>query len=162
VRIVSLLPSATEIVCALGLEKSLVGRSHECDYPSFVRALPPCTSSKINSSLSSLQIHEQTQTLLEESKSLYEIDVPLLQNLNPNVIVTQAQCEVCAVSPAEVKKALDRWTGKKPLVVMLEAMNLEGLWKDLLSVGQARIALLRKRRSLRKLGLSKSHIYESA
>src|SRR5262249_8292094 len=110
-RIVSLLASATEILCALGFELDLVGRPHEGDYPNSVLQLPICTEPKINPERSSKEIDEQVKSLLADATSVYRVHGDLLQTLRPDVIVTQTQCEVCAVSEKDVCQALDNWVG---------------------------------------------------
>src|SRR5438132_14127572 len=97
-RIVSLIASATEIVCSLGFEKSLVGRSHECDFPRSVKRLPACTEPKFKVDGSSLEIDRGVRQVLQESLSVYRVHAEVLKDLKPDVIVTQSQCEVCAVS----------------------------------------------------------------
>ena len=90
-RIASLLPSCTEIVCALGFEDCLAGRSHECDFPESVRQLPACTASKISATASSAEIDRQVKSLLHSALSLYDIDTAKLRELQPDIILTQAQ-----------------------------------------------------------------------
>lgn len=97
-RIVSLLPSSTEIVAALGMGEQLVGRSHECDYPAGVTALPSLTSPKFDPDGRSYDIDQRVRAVLQEATSVYKIDADKLKELAPDVIVTQMQCEVCAVS----------------------------------------------------------------
>src|SRR3954465_13347923 len=97
-RIVSLLPSATEIVCALGLEESLVGVTHECDYPPFVKALPKVTRTLIPHDASSREIDALVRERLADQRALYSLDMPVLAVLRPDLLVTQALCEVCAVA----------------------------------------------------------------
>lgn len=104
-RIVSLLPSATEIVCRLGLRDQLVAVSHECDWPAGVETLPRITSSKVSFSLDSAAIDADVRRLLEHALAVYDIDVPALERLAPDFIVTQDLCDVCAVSLADVEKA---------------------------------------------------------
>jgi iron complex transport system substrate-binding protein len=102
-RIVSLISAGTEMVAALGLEQCLVGVSHECDWPPDVRALPQLTSAKLDSTASSAAIDEQVKALLAAGDSLYDIDIALLTALQPTHIITQAQCEVCAISERDLR-----------------------------------------------------------
>src|SRR5436309_1972417 len=108
-RVVSLIASATEIVCALGFEEQLVGRSHECDFPDAVRRLPVCTAPKFDVDGGSRAIDDRVKATLHEGTSVYRVDAELLARLRPDVIVTQAQCEVCAVSVKDVERAVCGW-----------------------------------------------------
>ena len=101
-RIVSLLPSSTEIVCRLGFQEALVGRSHECDYPAGVEQLPVLTAPRFNPNGSSREIDERVKATLQDAVSVYQLYMECLQTLKPDVIVTQSQCDVCAVSFDEV------------------------------------------------------------
>jgi iron complex transport system substrate-binding protein len=102
-RIVSLLPSATEIVADLGLVGSLVGRSHECEWPEGVRSVPVVSASRIDSAaLSGRQIDEAVRAAVEQGEALYAVDGNLLASLRPDVILTQDLCKVCAVSGADI------------------------------------------------------------
>src|SRR6516225_5095376 len=103
-RIVSLIASATEIVCALGFEDQLAGRSHECDFPPSIQHLPVCTAPKFNIEGTSYEIDQRVKALVQEGLSVYRVDGERLRELEPEVIVTQAQCEVCAVSLREVER----------------------------------------------------------
>jgi iron complex transport system substrate-binding protein len=136
-RIVSLLPSATEIVCTLGLEDQLVGRSHECDYPRSVEHLPILTAPRFEPSGSSREIDLQVRAIVSEALSVYRVDADRLRELAPDFIVTQSQCEVCAVSESDVEGAVADWTGKHPRVISLNASNLEEVWNDIERVGEA-------------------------
>ena len=136
-RIVSLIPSATEIVAALGLADALVGRSHECDYPLSVESVPVCTAANLDPQGSSRQIHDRVTDLLQSALSLYRIDLAQLQQLQPTHIITQAQCEVCAVSLADVEQAVAEFTACSPQVISLQPRVLADLWQDLYRVGQA-------------------------
>jgi iron complex transport system substrate-binding protein len=136
-RIISLLPSATEIVCALDAGDQLVGRSHECDFPPEVRQLPVCTSAKLNANADSAAIEREVKNLLAATSAIYEIDTAMLERLKPDVILTQAQCEVCAVSLNEVEAALSKWTGKRPQVVSLSPQRLADIWQDFRTVAEA-------------------------
>ena len=123
-RIVSLLPSATELICGLGLRDQLVGVSHECDYPDSVVGLPTLTSSRIPPGLSSGEIDKLVSQQLQDDQALYDLDVPRLIELAPDLIVTQALCDVCAVSGNDVARALGSLPGNPHLV------NLEPSWFD--------------------------------
>ena len=105
-RIASLLPSATEILIALGIEDSLVAVSHSCDFAGPVEALPRATSTRVPAGASSREIDAVVRECLHRGESLYRLDDALLESLRPDLIVTQALCEVCAVGPAEVERAL--------------------------------------------------------
>ncbi|MGD9601983.1 MAG: ABC transporter substrate-binding protein [Gammaproteobacteria bacterium] len=104
-RIVSLLPSATEMICALGLRDDLVGVSHECDHPPDVVTLPRVTATRIAHGLTSAEIDRQVREELGRQTALYTLDHPLLTTLAPDLLVTQALCDVCAVSAEEVAAA---------------------------------------------------------
>ncbi len=134
-RIVSLIPSATEIVCALGLEEFLVGRSHECDFPPAVKALPVCTAPKFNPEGTSGEIHQRVSDLLTSALSVYRVDVEMLEALQPTHIITQAQCEVCAVSLGDVEAAVAELTQSQPRVVSLSPNRLAEVWDDIYRVG---------------------------
>lgn len=133
-RIVSLIASATEIVCALGFEEQLVGRSHECDYPPSVARLPACSTSKVNVDAASREIDDQVRRIVAEGLSVYRVDPDLLNELAPTVIITQTQCEVCAVSLKDVEQAVCEFVSSQPDVVSLEPMALCDIWKDIRTV----------------------------
>src|SRR5262245_22317495 len=135
-RIVSLLASSTEIVFALGLGDQLVGRSHECDFPDCVRRLPVCTSPKFVVTGSSADIDRRVKETLQTDTSVYAVDASLLDELRPDVIVTQAQCEVCAVSLRDVEAAVGRMRNK-PKVVSLNPNSLADVWADVRAVAAA-------------------------
>jgi iron complex transport system substrate-binding protein len=130
-RIVSLISSATEIVCALGFEADLVGRSHECDFPPSVRKLPVCTAPKFDVHTTSAEIDRSVKQLLQQATSVYHVDAELLKQLRPEVIVTQSQCEVCAVSLRDVEQAVCDWTGVKARIVSLQPNALADVWADI-------------------------------
>jgi iron complex transport system substrate-binding protein len=136
-RIVSLIASATEIVCALGFEKQLVGRSHECDFPESVRRLPVCTEPKFAVVGSSYEIDQRVKAIVQESLSVYRVDGMLLRDLEPEVIVTQAQCEVCAVSLHEVERIVCAWLRQCPKLVSLMPNSLADVWADIDRVAEA-------------------------
>jgi iron complex transport system substrate-binding protein len=141
-RIVSLLPSATEIVCALGLGESLVGVTHECDYPEAARTKPIVTRSLLDQSGStSAEIDRAVSGQLRDGLSLYTLDRALLADLRPDVILTQALCEVCAVSYGEVEQAVRDVTpnfgGVAPRVLSLEPGSLQDILATIAIVGAA-------------------------
>src|ERR1044071_4589705 len=130
-RIISLIASATEIVCALGFEDELVGRSHECDYPPAVKRLPVCTSPKFAVEGLSYEIDQRVKAILQESLSVYRVDASVLERLRPTHIITQSQCEVCAVSLKDVEEAVCQFTSSRPAVVSLEPNSLGDVWNDI-------------------------------
>ncbi len=135
-RIVSLIGSATEIVCAIGFEKDLVGRSHECDYPPSVERLPVCTEPKFNVEGSSYEIDQRVRAVLQESLSVYRVHAETLRALRPDVIVTQSQCEVCAVSERDVIETVCSWLDNRPRIVTLKPDSLEDVWNDIMLVAE--------------------------
>jgi iron complex transport system substrate-binding protein len=122
-RIVSLLPSATEMICALGLEAHLVGVTHECDFPPFVSTLPKVTHTLIPTASSSADIDRLVREQLRTTQALYRLDLPTLEQLHPDLIVTQTLCDVCAVAEDEVRSAARALPGT-PQVVSLEPQAL--------------------------------------
>jgi len=136
-RIISLLPSATEIAAALGFAQHLVGRSHECDFPPGVEQLPVCSSSKVPVRGSSFEIDERVKAIVAEDLSVYRVDVERLRELEPDLILTQTQCAVCAVTPRDLEEALCTWVGTEPAILSLEPNNLDDVWNDIRRVGDA-------------------------
>jgi len=110
-RIVSLLPAATEWIAAFGAADDLVGRSHECNYPPSVRSLPAVTSAGFDDTGDSAEIDAAVKDTLQQGLSLYDVDVDALRSLDPDLIVTQDQCDVCAVSFSQLKDAVATWGG---------------------------------------------------
>lgn len=135
-RIVSLLPSATEIICALGLGDQLVGVTHECDFPSFVRRLPKVTRTLIPTDAPSYEIDHLVRERLRTGSALYTLDLPTLERLRPDLIVTQALCDVCAVAEEEVSKAACMLPGN-PRVINLEPKTLTQVFASIRKVAQA-------------------------
>jgi len=136
-RIVTLLPSATEIVAALGFESELVGRSHECDFPASVKRLPALTEPKFNPEGSSAEIDERVKTIVRDALSVYRVDAAKLREIRPDVIVTQSQCEVCAVNESDVVEAVAKWTGARPNIVSLKPYSLADVFADMNRVAAA-------------------------
>ncbi len=136
-KIVSLIPSATEIVASLQRTEWLVGRSHECDYPAVVRSLPVCTAPKFDPDGTSSQIHDRVTQILSSALSVYRVEIDLLEHLQPTHILTQAQCEVCAVSLADVEQAVATLTNSHPQVISLQPLVLADLWADIRRVAAA-------------------------
>lgn len=137
VRIASLLPSATEIVCALGSRAELVGRSHECDFPEGIEGVPVLTSARIGPLPSSEAIDRAVRNVLADALAIYQIDLERLREARPDVIVTQDLCDVCAVSLDDVRSAVARLARQDVAIVNLHPMRLEDIWNDLLRVGDA-------------------------
>lgn len=135
-RIVSLLPSATEIVDFLGLSNELVGRSHECDFPLEVQRLPVCTEPKLDPQGSSGEIHGRVTEILQSALSVYRIRTDVLRKLQPTHILTQSQCEVCAVSLEEVEQAVAELTDCHPQIISLQPQNLADVWADIERVAE--------------------------
>ena len=136
-RVVTLIPSATEIVAALGAGHRLVGRSHECDYPSEAIRLPVLTAPKAPLDGRSSEIDRQVKSLLEQALAVYRVEAPLLKDLAPDLIITQAQCDVCAVGLAEVEAAVRDWLGGSARVLSLQPIRLDDVWIDIRRVGDA-------------------------
>ena len=145
-RIVSLIPSGTEIVCALGYHEYLVGISHECDFPFKIRYLPVCTKPRLNVNASSLEIDKSVKSLLQNSLSIYAINENVLKELKPDLIITQSQCDVCAVSLADVELLLKKKIGLDPKIISLQPQKLSDIWED--------INLIAKSLGVAKKGLS--------
>jgi iron complex transport system substrate-binding protein len=134
-RIVSLLPSATEIVCALGLADSLVGVTHECDYPAEIVGKPVLTASRISHrTMTSAEIDHAVRTQLDGHGSIYDLDEKLLRELEPDLILTQELCDVCAVSYKTVEQAA-RMFDAGVRVVSLEPNTIEDIFANIRSVG---------------------------
>lgn len=136
-RIVSLLSAATEMVCALSMSDHLVGISHECDYPPEILDCPVVTETKVNPKGTSLEIDSEVKRLVQEGLSVYRIKTDVLQQLKPDVILTQQQCQVCAVSYDDVVEAVKSLLGSAPKVISLEPMRLRDILDDIARVGEA-------------------------
>lgn len=136
-RIVSLLPAATEWICAFGRAEALVGRSHECEYPPAVQDVPVVTEATYDGAGDSAAIDDAVQEHLQAGLSLYEVDLERLRALDPDLIVTQDQCDVCAVSRDELDTRLQEWTGSTPEVVSMHPQTLKEVLDEALRLGRA-------------------------
>jgi iron complex transport system substrate-binding protein len=130
-RIVSLIASATEIVCALGARDLLVGRSHECDYPADVLQLPALTEPKFKVEGTSADIDARVRAIVRDGLSVYRVDGEALKGLAPDIIVTQDHCEVCAVSLSDVEAATCTWTGRPVEIVSLKPDSMADVYADI-------------------------------
>src|SRR5215469_6579367 len=134
-RVVSLLASATEMVCALGSGDSLVGRSHECDNPAWVKSLPACSEPAFDISVSSREIDAEVNRRIRSGEPLYRIHRDLIEELAPDLIIAQEHCEVCAVTPGEVERSgCDTLAGR---VLALTAGSLDGILASIRQIAQA-------------------------
>ncbi len=152
-RIVSLLASATEIVCALGAGDTLVGRSHECDNPPWVQSLPRCSEPAFDISRPSREIDAEVKRRLRSGEPLYRIDNRLIRQLAPDLIIAQSHCEVCAVTPADVVRS--GCEGAPAPVLGLSAGSIEEIYKSIREIArvigrepEGRAVIERERRRL--------------
>jgi len=137
-RIISLIPSSTEIVCALGLRENLVGRSHSCDYPDDVLSLPVCSEPKNYPVGSSIEIHNELMSILRNALSVYQVHLETIKDLHPTHIITQSQCEVCAVSTDDLHEALSDYLKTKDVqVIDLKPDNIEEVLESFQTVADA-------------------------
>jgi len=135
-RVITLLPAATEIVAALGGAGYLVGISHECDYPASVLGLPRVTATPVDIAASGAAIDAEVRRLRDAGQPVIGIAADLLRQLAPDLVITQGLCEVCAVADGEVHR-LTAAMHPAPQVLSLEARDLQGIWADIRRVGQA-------------------------
>jgi iron complex transport system substrate-binding protein len=131
-RIISLLASGTEIVVGLGAGEWLVGRSHECDNPPWVKELPMCTRPAFDITMSSGRIDAEVRRRLRAGEPLYHVDTELINSLKPDVLITQEHCNVCAVTPADVERGGSAVPGR---VLSLQAGNVQGILDGIFSIG---------------------------
>lgn len=135
-RIVSMVPSATEILCALGLAKDIVGISHDCDYPAEILNRPRLTGTTLGSGLTSYEIDQKVRASAASGRSLYAIQTELFESLQPDLVITQEQCSVCAVDRGRTVCALESMKLNTDWL-SLAATGFSGLYKDILDVGSA-------------------------
>ena len=135
-KIVTLIPSATEIVSFLGQKRFIVGRSHECDFPKDLSKVTKITEPKINVEGSSSEIHNQLEVILENSLSVYKVHLDELKKLEPDFIVTQSHCEVCAVSFAEVESITKNHLGENTQIISLQPNSLKEVFDDIKRVAK--------------------------
>ncbi|MEM7336717.1 MAG: cobalamin-binding protein [Chloroflexota bacterium] len=139
-KIVTLLPSATEIACALGLRDSLVAVSHECDFPADVSALPTIASSILPHDLTTQQIDDAVVQAVKDGSALYQVDGDLLAHLNPDLIITQGVCDVCAVNQGTVEQTLlflPDFVTSDVRILSLSGANFSGILRDIQLVAAA-------------------------
>ncbi len=134
-RIVSLLPSATEILFALGLDLEIVGVSHECDFPPPARTKPVVIHSRMPHGASPAEIDALVRECVHRGESLYAVDAEVLEALAPDLIITQDLCHICAASPDDLATALTRFD-RRPEVLCLNPQDLSDVWRDILWVGE--------------------------
>lgn len=130
-KIITLIPSATEIISFLGLDSQLVGVSHECDFPEKVKSLKKLTKTDIKTNVSSYNIHLQIEKILENSLSVYKVDENSLKYLNPDVIITQDQCNVCAVDLSQVKKVTSSYLNKEVDIISLQPKSFNNIFENI-------------------------------
>jgi iron complex transport system substrate-binding protein len=135
-RVITLLPAATEIVAALGGAGYLVGISHECDYPASVQGLPRVTATPVDSAAAGAVIDAEVRRLRDAGRPVIGITADLLRRLAPDLVITQGLCQVCAVADGQVHR-LTAAMHPSPQVLSLEARDLGGIWADIRRVGQA-------------------------
>ena len=132
-RVVSLLPAATEIVALLGASESLVGITHECDYPDVVASRARVTHSAIPHTTDPVAIDDAVKALSGQGQALFTLDEPRIRALHPNVLLTQALCDVCAVREEDVRALATRLSPVRT-VVTLGGTSLDGIYADIAAV----------------------------
>src|ERR1700760_3635562 len=159
-RIVSLLPSATEILFALGLGDHVVGVSHECDFPAAARTKQVVIQSRVKKDAPAAEIDAQVRDFVARGESLYAVDADLLESLRPDLILTQDLCHVCAASPDDLATALSRFT-YPPEVLTLNPLDLGDVWRDILWVGEETGRVEEAERLLERIGVQLESVERS-
>lgn len=136
-RIISLLPSTTEILCDLGFEDQLVGRSHECDQPESIRNLPELTELAVKNTGNSAEINQNIHSVIENGLSVFTVKVDLLAKINPDIIFTQDHCEVCAVSFNDVKSAVREYCSEDTEIISISPSNLDEIAQSIHKIGKS-------------------------
>ena len=134
-KVVSLISSATEIVSSLQCIDSLVGISHECDFPESIKKLPVCSEPRFDVNGKSIEIEQSIKSLMQEALSIYRVKEDAIRSLNPDIIITQSQCDLCAVSIKDVRIAIEQAIGINPEIISLSPTCLEDVWNDILELG---------------------------
>src|SRR5580658_10868061 len=135
-RIVSLLPASTEILYAIGAGDSVVGVTHECDFPADAARKPKLIRPRVDPLAPPAELDRQVREFVERGESIYAVDAELLANLAPDLIVTQDLCHVCAASPEDLATALTRFS-KRPKILSLTPHSLADVWEDIRRIGEA-------------------------
>src|SRR5580704_9627188 len=151
-RIVSLIPSATEILFSLGLDREIVGVSHECDYPPRAKTKTAVIRSRIPEGTRPVEIDRLVRDFVSKGESPYAVHAQILEDLAPDLIVTQDLCHVCAASPDDLATVLARF-GRRPEVLCLNPQDLGDVWRDILWVGEETGRSERAQNILEKIGL---------
>jgi iron complex transport system substrate-binding protein len=151
-RIVSLIPSATEILFSLGLDHEIVGVSHECDYPPRAKTKTAVIRSRIPEGTRPAEIDRLVRDFVSKGESPYAVQAQILEELAPNLIVTQDLCHVCAASPDDLATVLSRFD-RRPEVLCLNPQDLGDVWRDILWVGEETGHSARAQSILEKIGL---------
>lgn len=135
-RIVSLLPSATEIISELGFKDQIIGRSHECDHPRSIKDLPALTDSSVKNTGNSTEIDKSIKSLLKNGLSIFNVKADMLAEIDPDIVFTQDHCEVCAVALDDVTSAVNTYCGKNTEVVSLSPTNLAEIYHSIKIIGR--------------------------
>jgi len=150
-RIVSLLPSATETLFALGFDKEIVGVSHECDFPVEARTKTRVVRSRLPKDASPKEIDRLVREHVERGESIYAVDAQVLEALRPDLVITQELCHVCAATPEELGAALAQMK-KQPEVLSLDPLDLGDVWRDILWIGEATGRRKRAQQFVQRIG----------